>query len=134
MFERARERGRERARAIESESIESERMTAIERERETRPVKQRWRWRTVITLSKNCRRALWHLRLLQTSDTDTRLVQGLMYAERYRLHVSFRLQALAALRQLFSLAEAGSPEGEGGREGGSDGGDGERGVRRGMER
>ncbi|TNN80073.1 hypothetical protein EYF80_009725 [Liparis tanakae] len=41
-----------------------------------------------------------------TSDADTLLVQGLMYAERYFLHVSFRLQALAAFRQLFSFVEA----------------------------
>lgn len=32
----------------------------------------------LITLSKNCRRALWHLRLLHASDVDTLLVQGLM--------------------------------------------------------
>lgn len=32
----------------------------------------------LITLSKKCRRALWHLRLLQISEADTLLVQGLM--------------------------------------------------------
>lgn len=33
-----------------------------------------------------------------------------MYAERYFLHVSFRLQAFAAFRQSFFLTTAGSPE------------------------
>lgn len=63
-----------------------------------------------LTLSKNCRRALWHFLLLQTSAVETRLVQGLMYAERYFLHVSFKLQAFAAFRQSFFLTTAGSPE------------------------
>ena len=31
-----------------------------------------------LALSKNCRRALWHFLLLQTSAVETRLVQGLM--------------------------------------------------------
>lgn len=31
-----------------------------------------------LALSKNCRRALWHFLLLQTSAVETRLVHGLM--------------------------------------------------------